>query len=254
MSVVGLVLSGGGARGISHLGVIKALEEWGVIFHHVSGTSVGAIIGAMYANGMRPDEILEVIVQTRILRSMRPAWTLRGLLKLDNIRILIEKHIAHNSFSGLQRKLTVAATDLRSGKASYFSSGELIPALLASSCVPGMFNPVEFNGGTYVDGGIIDNLPATPIRAHCDFVVGLHCNPIVTVSNVTNFRTVLERTLLLAINGNANASKALCDVLIEPQELGTVSTFELSKARELVDIGYKFTKNNFKPADFLHLT
>lgn len=249
--VVGLVLSGGGARGISHLGAMKALDEWGIRCQHVSGTSVGAIIGAFYANGMSPDEILEVIVQTRILRSMRPAWTLRGLLRLDSIRLLLEKYIPHNNFSSLKLNLTVVATDLEKGKAEYFSSGELIPALLASSCVPGMFNPVEFNGCTYVDGGIMNNLPASPIRKQCDFVIGLHCNPIVTISPVSTFKTVLERTLLLAINGNCVNSKALCDVLIEPLELGNISTFEIARAKELVDIGYRFTKKNFKPADFI---
>ncbi len=249
-SGIGLVLSGGGARGIAHLGVLKALDEWGIRFQHLSGTSVGAIIGALYANGMRPDEILEVIARTRIMRCMRPAWTLRGLLRLDTVHVLLEKHIPHNSFSGLKMKFTVAATDLQAGRTTYFSAGELIPALLASSCVPGMFNPVELNGTTYVDGGIMDNLPATPVRQQCALVVGVHCNPVIPVSRATTFRSVIERTLLLAINGNTLNSKALCDVLIEPPGLGNISTFELARAKELADIGYKFTRMNFKPEDF----
>lgn len=247
---VGLVLSGGGARGIAHLGAIKALEEWGVRFESISGTSVGAILGALYANGMTPDEILEVILQTNIYRSLRPAWTLKGLLRPDSIRVLLEKHIAHNNFSALKRKLVVVATDLESGKATYFSKGELIPALLASSCVPGMFNPVQIDGKTYVDGGIVDNLPAAILRSESDFVIGLHCNPVVEVPAVNNFKSVIERTLLLAINGNAVPSKALCDVVIEPPDLGRISTFELAKARQLVEIGYKFTKQHFKAQDF----
>ncbi|MEJ7645800.1 MAG: patatin-like phospholipase family protein [Chryseolinea sp.] len=253
-SAIGLVLSGGGARGIAHLGVLRALDEWGVKFQYVSGTSVGAILGAMYANGMRPYEILEVITKTRILRSLRPAWTLRGLLRLDTIHILIEKYIPHNLFSELQMNLTVAATDIQAGRTTYFTSGALIPALLASSCVPGMFNPVELNGTSYVDGGIMDNLPALPIRQHCTLIVGVHCNPIVPVQRATSFKAVIERALLLAINGNAVNSRSLCDILIEPPELGTISTFELARARELADIGYRFTIENFKPEDFMRGT
>jgi len=246
----GLVLSGGGARGFAHLGVLKALDEWGIKFQHISGTSVGAIVGALYANGMSPDAILDVISQTRIFRSMRPAWTLRGLLRLDAVHALLEKHIPHNSFSALTLNLTVAATDLQAGRTTYFNSGALIPALLASSCVPGMFNPIELNGTSYVDGGIMDNLPAFPIRKQCSFVVGVHCNPIIPVKQATNFRSVIERTLLLAINGNSNGSRSLCDVLIEPQALGTISTFQLARARELASIGYEYTKANFTPEDF----
>ncbi|MEP6737185.1 MAG: patatin-like phospholipase family protein [Chryseolinea sp.] len=247
---VGLVLSGGGARGIAHLGMIKALEEWGVRFESISGTSVGAILGALYANGMTPDEILEVILQANIYRSLRPAWTLKGLLRPDSLRGLLDRHIAHNNFSSLKLKLIVVATDLESGKARYFSTGELIPALLASCCVPGMFNPIQIDGRTYVDGGIVDNLPAKILRSDCDFIIGLHCNPIVEVPTVSSLKSVIERTLLLAINGNAGPSKALCDVVIEPPELGRVSTFEVAKARQLLDIGYKFTKQHFTPQDF----
>lgn len=246
----GLVLSGGGARGIAHLGVIKALEEWGIEPAVISGTSVGAILGALYAGGMKPDEIIEAILQTKIYRSLRPAWTWKGLLRLDSIKVLLEKYLPHNTFDQLQKKLTVVATDLEAGRARYFTEGELIPALLASSCVPGMFNPVEIDGKTYVDGGITDNLPACIIRNECDLVIGLHCNPIVHIESVTNFRSVLERTLLLAINGNAVPSKSCCDIIIEPSDLGRISTFEVAKARELMDIGYLYTKANFSKADF----
>jgi NTE family protein len=250
MKSVGIVLSGGGARGIAHLGILKALEEWGIRCTHISGTSVGAVLGALYAHGYHPDEILEIIMQARILRSMRPAWTLTGLLRLDGVRELLVRYLPGNRFEDLPIKLVVAATDLQAGKAVYFSEGELIPALLASSCVPAMFDPVKLDGRIYIDGGIMDNLPAQVIRDKVDFLIGLHCNPIVEDTQPKNFRTVLERTLLLAINGNTTTSKGFCDVLIEPPELGKVSTFEVNKARALADIGYQFAKANFSKSDF----
>ena len=247
---VGIVLSGGGARGIAHIGVLKALQEIGVSIHCIAGTSVGAIIGAMYANGYSPDEILEIILKAPITRSMRPAWTWRGLLSLDGLKSLLLAHLPHNSFESLRLPLTVAATEIRMGKSAYFSSGELIPALQASCCVPAVFSPVTVNGGIYVDGGIMDNLPAAAIRNQCDFLIGSHCNFISAEFDPTNFRTVIERSLLMAINGNTTVSKSLLDVLIEPPETGVMSTFELNKARHLFSIGYEYTRQNFSKIDF----
>lgn len=247
---VGVVLSGGGARGISHIGVLKALQELEVPIHCVSGTSVGAIIGALYANGYAPDKILEIVLTTPVLRTMRPAWTVKGLLSLGGLQDVLLKYIPHNNFESLGLPLTVAATDIAKGKSAYFSTGELIPTLLASCCVPAVFDPVEVNGAVYVDGGIMDNLPARPIRAHCDFLIGSHCNYISAEFDAKNFRSVIERSLLMAISGNTTISKGLCDVLIEPTDAGKISTFELNKARELFDIGYQFTKRNFKREHF----
>ena len=247
---VGLSLSGGGARGITHLGILKALEEFGVSIHCISGTSVGAIIGALYAAGNSPDKILDIIIKTHFFRSIRPAWTLKGLLSMDSLYTILLKYFPDNTFQSLSIPLTVAATDIQKGKSTYFSDGELVPALMASSCVPAMFNPVTFNGGLYVDGGIMDNLPTKCIRNQCDFLIGLHCNPINSEFDARNFRNVIERTLLIAINGNTMASKDLCDLLIEPPETGKISTFELGRAKELFDIGYQFTIRNFKQGDF----
>ena len=109
---IGLVLSGGGARGIAHLGMLRAMEEHGLKFTCVSGTSVGAIIGALYAQGMHPQEILEAILQTRVFRSLRPAWTLRGLLSMESLQSLLVPLVPHVTFEGLRLPLTVAATDL----------------------------------------------------------------------------------------------------------------------------------------------
>lgn len=246
----GVSLSGGGARGIAHLGILKAIGEMGITIDCISGTSVGAIIGALYASGNSPDKILDIIISTSLFRSLRPAWTLKGLLSMDGLHAVLLKHLPHNNFQSLSIPLTVAATDIQKGKSTYFTDGELIPALLASSCVPAMFNPVMFNGGMYVDGGIMDNLPTKCIRGQCDFLVGLHCNPIIAEFDPRNVRNVIERTLLIAINGNTMASKGFCDLLIEPAEAGTISTFELGKANKLFDIGYQFTKRNFKASDF----
>jgi NTE family protein len=160
------------------------------------------------------------------------------------------KHMPENTFSSLKIPMVIAATDIRQGRAEYFKEGELIHAILASCCVPAVFNPVQFNGGTYVDGGMVDNMPAQTIRSQCDLLVGSHCNHIGAEFDVKNFRNVIERSLLIAINGNTTASKGLCDILIEPPAVGKVSGFDLSKARDLFKIGYEFTMEHFTAVDF----
>lgn len=247
---VGLVLSGGGARGISHIGVIKALQELGVGISCLAGTSAGSIVGSLYAYGYAPDQILEIVLTTSLFKSMRPAWTWTGLLSLDGLRDALIKHIPENDFAALKLPMTIAATEIRKGSAVYFTTGELAPAVMSSCCVPAVFNPIQFNGGTYVDGGLVDNLPAASIRSQCDLLIGSHCNYINGDFDVRNFRSVIERSLLIAINGNTTISKGLCDILIEPPDVGSYSGFNIAKAQELFESGYKFVKENFSKEDF----
>jgi NTE family protein len=164
---------------------------------------------------------------------------------------LIFKLIPENQFDALKIPLTIAATNLNKGQAEYFTRGELIPVILASCCVPVIFAPVEFNGSLYVDGGITDNLPTKPIRDQCEILIGSHCNYVSNEFDVRNFRSVIERSLLMAIGGNTLVSKNLCDVLIEAPEMGNTSAFDLSDIKRLYTIGYEFTKRTYTENSFI---
>lgn len=247
---IGLVLSGGGARGICHLGVIKALEEFNVRVDYISGTSAGAITGCLYSYGYKPEEVLEMITSASFAKTIRLAWTWMGLLSLEGLRQLLIRHIPENTFETLKIPVTIAATEIKKGKIEYFTQGELIPAILASCCVPAVFNPVQHNGGLYVDGGVLDNLPVKAIHDKCDFIIGSHCNFIRSDVDLKNLRSVVERSLLMAISGNTTTSKTLCNVLIEPPDVGKFSGFDLGKAKEIFDIGYTYTKENFTSDQF----
>lgn len=250
MTRIGLALSGGGARGFAHLGIIKALEEMGVVISEVSGTSAGAIAGAFYCSGYSPDEILGIITSTGFLKSVRPAWSWTGLLSMDGFKDVMHKYIAKDSFESLQIPLTVSATEIRLGKVTYFDSGELISRVIASSSIPALFDPKILDGHVYVDGGIMDNLPVRPLVGKCDFIIGSHSNPVEQRFDIKNVKEVTERSLLIAINVNSSFSKAQCNVYIEPHELGKFSTLDLSRGKEIFDIGYQFVKNNFSKETF----
>jgi NTE family protein len=245
-----LVLSGGGARGIAHIGVIKALEEKGVQIDRLSGTSAGSIVAALYAYGYAPDRIFEIIKSLSIFKSVRPAWTWTGLLKMDGLQELLHKFIPENSFAALKIPLTVAATEIRKGHVHYFHEGELIPAIIASCSIPAIFEPRQFNGGLYVDGGIFDNLPVRAVRDHADFVIGSHCNHISNDFDAKSLKVVIERSMLMTINANTQISRKLCDVFIEPPHLDRFGSFDIGKAQEIFDTGYQFTKSNFMPHHF----
>jgi NTE family protein len=251
---IGITLSGGGARGIAHIGVLKALEEMGVAISVISGTSAGAVVGSLYAHGYKPEEILSIIQKVSVFKSVKPAWTWIGLLSLEGLRDVFLKYIPENNFDALKIPLTVAATDIEKGEIVYFSRGELIPCIMASSCVPAVFAPVSFDGKLLVDGGVLDNLPSKPIRAKCDCLIGSHCNPIGSEFDAKNLKTIIERSLLMAVAGNTQESRKLCDVFIEPTGLDKFTGFGLNKAQEIFDIGYQFTKDNFEPEQFQKAT
>lgn len=250
MKKVGIALSGGGARGIAHIGVLKALDEIGIKISVISGTSAGSIVASLYAYGFSPDQIFELVKTLSIFKSVRPAWTWSGLLTMDGLKELLLKSIPENDFNALKIPLTVAATEIRKGHIHYFQDGELIPAIVSSCSIPAVFNPVSFSGGLYVDGGVFDNLPAKPIRQKCDVLIGSHCNHFSADFDAKSMKVVIERSLLMAVYANTQLSRQMCDVFIEPPRMDRYGAFEIAKAQEIFEYAYRFTKDNFLPHHF----
>jgi NTE family protein len=241
--MIGVALSGGGARGIAHLGVLKALNEAGIFPDLVSGTSSGAIMGALYCAGYTPDESLEIIQDTKALAVFRPSFSWKGLLKIDKLADVLRNHLP-TTFEELKVPLTVVATEINEGKAVYFNSGQLIRTILASSCIPVAFKPVEIDGKNYVDGGILNNLPAEALKDRVTTLIGVSCNPYGYIEKLENARHLLERSALLAINGNTMKSRAMCTVFIEPPQLTKFSGTNLSQAQHIFNEGYAYTLRN----------
>jgi NTE family protein len=236
---VGFVLSGGGARGIAHLGVVKALAEMGIKPEIISGTSSGAILGAFLAGGFTPDRIMEFIKEQKIMSSLRFAMSRAGLFKMDNAIKLYAGYLGHDTFEKLNIPLIVSATDLITGKSVYFSKGELFKPVMASSAIPVLFKPVIYEGMSLVDGGLLNNLPAEPLQDKCDFVIGIHCNPIGRQDKPGNFRRVMERTFLFTVYNTIRPRIELCDLFIEPKELTRYRVFDVSKSDQIFQAGYE---------------
>ncbi|UJP63908.1 patatin-like phospholipase family protein [Mongoliitalea daihaiensis] len=238
---VGIVLSGGGIRGIAHLGVLKALNNYSIFPNRFSGSSAGAIAGALYCHGYSPDEILEIIIKTNYFKFIRPAISLTGLLRMETVQELYEKYLPENSFEALQIPLAVAATDIKRSKVVYFSEGELIPPIMASSCIPGMFDPIKINQHYYVDGGVLNNLPVEPLDGVCDVIIGVNSNHLPDEHNIKNIKNLIERTVIMSMNYNVYSRKNKCDYFIEPQGLARYGVFDYKKAPEIFQAGYDAT-------------
>ena len=238
---IGIAFSGGGARGLGHLGMLKALEEYDIKPDVMSGTSAGSIVATMYSYGYSPEEILEIVKKTKVFSSLKPSLSLKGLLSINSLGNILKKYMPEDSFDSLKIPVTVVATDIISGVSVYLEEGSLVESIMASCCVPVFFNPVEKDEMLLVDGGILDNLPASVLKDSCDFLFGLHTNPITGKFKATNFKNIVERSLIMAINGNTLKSKEFCDVIIEPPSLGDFTGFELTRADEMVESAYEYT-------------
>jgi len=236
---VGLALSGGGIRSVAHLGVMQALTENGIKFSHLSGTSSGAVAAAFFAYGYQPEEILQIIKDAKLLKLLRPVFGSTGLISILNIRSLIQKLIPHNSFRQLQIPVTISAVDLGEGKLVYFTDGELDIAILASCCLPGIFRPIIIDEHMFVDGGILNNFPVEPLVGNCDFIIGSSCNHLPVVNKITSFGNLVDRAAMIAVNASLNNHKILCDVVIEPHDLGGYGIFDTDDADIIYKIGYE---------------
>jgi NTE family protein len=237
----GLVLSGGGARGIAHIGVVKALMEHGITFDKISATSSGAFVGAMLAHGYTPDEIVEIITETSFYPHLRPGFGKNGLLQLRNLESVFSKYFTENTFESLQIPLVINATDVVAGEVILFRTGELALPLLASCCIPGLFAPIAIRGHELVDGGVLNNLPVESIQNEVDYLIGSHCNPFTLAKPLKGTTEIIYRSLILAMHSKTKERFLKCNLLIEPPELSKFSLFDFRKVKQLFDVGYVYT-------------
>ena len=244
----GIALSGGGARGIAHIGVLDALEKYGISPGIISGTSMGAIVGVFYAAGFEPKEILEIVSSRKFHKIVNWHLPLSGLVDIDRVLKTMEKKIEKDSFSALKKPFYCAVANLNSGELEIRSDGKLFQWVLASVSIPVIFEPQVIEGQTYVDGGLLDNLPARPIRDKCKMLIGVNANHNGPQENVEGVKTVAERCFRLGIARNITESLSVCDFLIEPPQTRAFNTFSFSKAKEIYQVGYDYAEKSILDA------
>lgn len=246
---IGISLCGGGARGWGHIGVLWALEEFGISPQYVSGTSAGSIVAAMYASGKTPQEMLNLAKDTSILKVYTVGvkdiafMPTSGITRLSYLKETLLQHLPpSDDFKDLKKQAFMAVSNLNKCDFEIISSGSISDAVVASSAIPIVFKPQKIGNNTYVDGGLINNLPVEPLKSICDLVIGVNINNHLYEADVDNAFEIGLRCFESILWTNTKSRLNQCDIKIEPIEVFEYGLFDFGKAEEIVDHAYKSTR------------
>lgn len=249
---IGVVLSGGGAKGFAQLGLLQAMEERGLKPEIITGSSVGAMVGALYADGYSPKEMLAIFKNDRFFDLALPKFNANSLLKTDNLQKKIKNVLRAKTFEDLNIPLIISTSNITNGEVVYFKSGVLLDKIIASFSIPILFNPTVIDGEYYVDGGLFDNFPVEQIRKDCQYVIGFHLHPFKKQDKIKSLKQNIERTFTLVYESHGWKKAKFCDVYIEPKELNDYSIFDVRKSLALYKLGYEKSAALLDDASFLY--
>ena len=225
---------------MAHIGVLKALGEHGMDAHWVSGTSVGALVGALHAQGISVEDMLAFFKETPLFRYNFFSFNKPGLLDTERYIKIFQSFWPDNSFEALKKPLYVVATDLLEGREVVFHEGELIRPLLASAALPPIFSPVKIGDRLYADGGIMNNFPLEPLTKKVDFVIGSNVSVVKTVSEreLRSSYQLTGRTTALMIYAINREKISRCDLVFEALELEKIRVLDKKGIEKAFKIGY----------------
>ena len=243
---LGIALGAGGARGIAHIGFLKALDEEGIRPDFLSGSSMGSIIGACYAKGMTPDAMRDICRGLKagdiVNVGLMPISKL-GLMKWTKTRRLMTSFLEDCEFSDLAIPFSCVAVDLKTGKLQVFREGNVLDAIFASSSMPTVFRPVEKDGMIFVDGGVLCRVPVRQVKdMGADVVVAVDVlGKCSEVEKVPKMFSLLPRVYDLIdtekTQSQRRAARRYTDFWIEPA-MGNVSQYKLKYSEEVYEAGY----------------
>lgn len=239
-NTIGLVLSGGGARAYAHIGVLHALNEYGIYPTHISGASAGALVGVLYCHGYTPLEILALSKTDEFLKIFKIGLINRELTEMTRLKSFLNKHIK-DDFKFLKVTLSVSVTNLNLGNFEIKSTGKLIDVVAASCAIPILFKPVKIDEYLYVDGGLLNNLPVEPLLETTDKTIGVSINEHEYKDAIKGRLKIIERCLQLAVWNTTQERIGKCDVSILIDKHSKYNMFSIYKSQELFDIGYETT-------------
>jgi len=253
---IGLALGGGGAKGLAHILVLETLDELGIRPYMISGTSIGAIIGALYAAGLSGKDIRALIEQffvdqneaernlfalpksVRWLDFIDPALAGGGLLDSSDFITFLGEVLPTTSFRRLEIPLKVVTAELLTGRQVVIDSGDLLPALQASMAVPGVFPPVEWKGRTLVDGGVANPLPYDLLQADCELVIAVDVSGSRDLGDgetLSSLGVLLQSFHTMSNNILAEKLKQQPPEIYIRPDIRNVKVLEFYKAREIFE-------------------
>lgn len=269
---IGLALSGGGAKGLAHVGVLKILEEQNIKIDYITGTSMGAVVAALYSAGYTPDQIEKILIDInwngyisgeldskkvpleKKLNSHKYAASVRydkefnlslpkGFGSTEMIYLRLKKLLTNvediNDFDKLPIPLRIIATDLNSGKAVALSHGDLARAITASVAIPTILDPVEIDGNLYVDGLITRNLPVEDVIAMgADIVIASDVGNEVKDNKDYNILSVMNQLVTIQSASSTQQQREMATILISP-DIQSYSATDMKRGKEFITLGLK---------------
>lgn len=232
---IGLALSGGGARGPAHLGVLRVLEREHIPIDVVAGVSAGSVTGALYCAGVPLDAMVHALNDFSWLKIISLTMPIHGLVSFARLESFLTQWIGDVWFSELQKPFAVGTTDLLTGRPIIFTAGRVAPLVRASCSIPGLVTPLEYGDYWLVDGGISCNLPSQAARAlGADIVIGVD---LLKPYMRRNFGVPgIASTALEIMVRHAGGGLESADVLVSPA-LDNKTYSRFSRAREMLELG-----------------
>ncbi len=242
---IGLCLSGGSALGFAHIGVLQALEDLHIYPDEISGSSMGSLIGTLYAIGYKPKEMLELIKEEKLfkitkLMNFKPKFWEAGFVSHSLIRNLITELYPNNNSKDLKIPMNICVSNITTARSEIIKETDDIGLVVAASCsIPGIFNSVRMNENNYVDGGLLNNFPTQPLKESCDIIIGSDVIPHVSNKGELSSREVIRTSMKVLIHHNSQEGRELCDYLIEPKAIEKYNVFSYDAYKEIYDYGYR---------------
>ena len=238
-STLGLALGGGAILGAAHIGVLQALEEGGVEVTHLAGASMGALVGSLFAFGLSGKEIESLAEELRWPDVTGFFPSKLGLFSMDRLQATLRRQLGDVRIEDAGIPLALLATDISTGEKVVMTEGELATAATASACVPGLFIPVEREGRLLVDGGLLENLPVSPLRAWgVARIVAVDVHMGRQFHRPRTLPELLSNALDMALASAAREKAREADLVITP-DTSSWSRREMDDIPALVREGYR---------------
>lgn len=239
---VALVLGGGGARGLAHAGVLKVFDEERLPVDIIVGTSVGALIGSLYAAGIPADTIVDMAQHMSWNKLVSFKLSPVGLYSTKRVEEYVTKYIGNMRFDELKIPFACVAVDIRNGEKIILKEGPVALAVRASATMPGLFQPVEYRHRLLMDGGVIDNMPADVAKLMgADIIIAIDVTAQVGIAKTSNALLILSQVIYIRGNFLAEEQLKLADLVIRP-EVKDITVSELNRGGECVDAGVVATR------------
>lgn len=236
---IGVALGGGAAKGIAHIGVLKAFEEKDIQISYLSGTSVGAIVASYYAFGKRYEDLKELAKKLNYKDSI--SWTIpnKGFFSTKSIREMVIKDLGDVNIEDSQIPLAICTTDISTGEQVILRKGSLADAICASVCVPGAFIPQIINGRTLVDGGITENVPVSPLyKLGAGIIVAVDLNGVQKYQEPDDTFAIISNAMDIAIDLRTREQIEDADIILS-LDLSKYNRLNNSKCIDkLIEEGY----------------